>query len=682
MGIDMADISLVYENVQPLGEHNAPYDCVRTDSFPLLKQDYEHYNPMQSAFLKTVSENGWNSNVVVSSPTASGKTVIAEISMALANNNGKKGVVLVPLKALAQEKYDDWTSLNHTFFDREVVILTGDYSQQVSEDRLNKADIIVMTSEALDHRSRFMTKNAWLMQVGIVVVDEAHLLTLPGRGDRLETCLMRFVKYNKDVRIALLSATMPNVKDLKKWLDNLTGQDTVLVQSDYRPCKLSRHYIGYDEAGWREGGWDRNEELRMELCLEAIQEYSDNQWIVFAGGKKWGRDALNFFRSRDMVSEFISADDNLQDRLRKVVEFKSGKIRVLIATSVLAYGLNLPARRVLIPHVKRGSLNIATCDLLQMEGRSGRPRYDKEGTAFYLIPNNDFHNQRARIERGEPIVSQLVDRKNLMFHVVAEVYNKEIVDVETFRDWYSKSLASVQNGPVSIESADFVLKTLEGVRAIKKDDKGNYVVDNLGKVACWYYQSPFDVFRWWSNFQHLFNNIGTDNITDIDLAWALTNIDTWENDYVSKSEKTASSIFVNGAEKRKLNFQGGVEKWGACVYNMLNGNVNQILRSNESTITFDLERMFETLSGIDQMSGKWGQSKFFDSLKLRMRYKIKPEMVDIVRIKWVGGKVAHELFAKGIKTVEDFVDKKNIVEVKAVMGKRYEEAYQSAQGLV
>ena len=679
MSIELSDIKLMSEEIQPLGEHNPRCECVRTDSFPLLKQDFEYYNPMQSKFLTVLSEANWEGNVVVSSPTASGKTTVAEIAMAVANHKGKKGIVLVPLKALAQEKFDDWTSLNHTFFDRNVVILTGDYAQNVSEDTLNNADIVIMTSEALDHRSRFMSKNPWLMDVGMAVVDEAHLLTLQDRGDRLETCLMRLVKYNKDAKISLLSATMPNVKDLKVWLDNITGANTIMVQSNYRPCKLTRNYVRYEESPWRKDSWDKNEKLRMSLCVDTIVEYKDDQWIVFAGGKKWGRDALQFFRDSGYVSEFISADDNLQDRLRKVEGFKNGTIRVLLATSVLAYGLNLPARRVLIPHVRRGKMNIATCDLLQMEGRSGRPRYDKEGTAFYLIPNDDFYPQKKRIEKGENIVSQLVDEKNLLFHVVAEVYNQEIIDAETFRDWYSRSLACVQNGVISLSGAQGVLDTLEKINVIRKDEKGNYSVTNLGKVACWYYQSPFDVFRWYLNFKTLFVE-QNGKFNDADIAWAITNTDTWSGDYVSLAEKLSCTEFVRSI-KDKHEFRGGVEKWGACVYNMLRGVPNITLKSNESNINYDLERLVGTLNSIDQMYGQWGQSKFFDVLKMRLKYKIKQDMVDVVRIKWVGGKVAEQLFAKGVRSVKDFVNPNNVVNVKAVMGTRYTEAMQSAKEL-
>ena len=685
--IDLSAVQLKVEIVQPLGEHISPCPCVRTDSFPLLKQNFSHYNPMQSKFLVVMQNAGWQANTVISSPTASGKTVISETCMALANNQGKKGIALVPLRALAQEKYDDWTSLDHDFFDREVVILTGDYSQEVSDERLKKADIIVMTSEALDHRSRFIKKNEWLMNVGMVVVDEAHLLTLDTRGDRLETCMMRFANHNKDTRFALLSATMPNVKDLQKWLDNITRRETVMVESDYRPCKLTRNYTPYHEFTFKEGPntWEKNEQQRMELCKRLIDKYPEDQWIVFAGGKKFGRDAVEYFKEFRINSKFVSADDDKDARNSIVNAFKNGDIRVLVSTSLLAYGLNLPARRVLIPHVKRGPLDIATCDLLQMEGRSGRPKYDKEGTAYYLIPENDFFHHRKRIEQGENIVSRLNSKSNLMFHVVAEIYNREIVDVETLRDWFSRSLAKIQTGDLMLDDAEKVLEALETVRAIEKDEQGRYSVTNLGKVCAWYYQSPQDVFGWWSNFHNIFD-IRRGKFDDALLAWALSNVDTWKAEYVSKTERIASSVYlkeISGSiDDASLKYIGGGEKWGACIYNMLQGNSNVILRSNESTVLFDLDRMFETLKGIDDMYGQWHKKEFFDTLKLRLRYKVKEEMVGLVKVKWVGGKVAGKLFEKGIKTVEDFVHEKNVVPVKEILKSRYSEAVQSAQQLL
>ena len=680
MGID--DIELVFEMTQPLGSHNPEYECVKTDSFPFLKQDFEYYNPMQSDFLNAIAEQNWDGNVVVSSPTASGKTTVAEICMVLANHRGKKGIVLVPLRALAQEKYEDWTALEHTFFDKKVVILTGDYSQQVTDKQLEEADIIIMTSESLDHRTRFMHNNKWLMDVGMVVVDEAHLLSLGSRGDRLETCLMRFSKYNTNARLALLSATMPNVDDLKTWLSHITETNTVLVKSKYRPCKLDMQYEIYEELPWnRRGSWDENEKVRMGICLDMIREFPNDQFIVFTGGKRWGRDVREFFTRHGLNAEFISADDTNESRIRLVRDFKSGKIRVLISSSLLAYGLNLPARRVIVAHVKRGNMDIDTCDLIQMAGRAGRPRYDKEGTVYFLVPDSkDTKRHIARIEQGEKIVSQLSNVDNLLFHVVAEVYNKEIEDEETLRDWYSRSLACVQEGHITSDQAREVLHILEKYNMIKKKENSDrkYEVTNLGKVCAWMYHTPGDVYGWWRNFSRLFD-LPHNMVSDYEIAWAIANVDTHQWDYVSKAEKGAVDGFINYLSQRSFDVEGGVSKWGVCIYNMLQGNDNHVLYSLETNIKYDLDRTIETLKMIDQMYGQWHQKSFFDTLRLRLKYKVTADKVALVRIKGIGGVFASQLFEKGIKTVDDFVDQSNAVIIKSVIGNRYHESLEFAK---
>lgn len=669
------DIKLQCESVKPLGctDHQ---ECVKVDSFPILKQPYKHYNPMQSQFLLALEKCNWGGNIVVASPTASGKTTVAEIAMSIANMSNKKGIVLVPLRALAQEKYDDWTSLSHSFFDKQAVILTGDYSQQVTDDQLRKADIVIMTSEALDHRSRFMSKNSWLKDVGIVVVDEAHLLTLASRGDRLETCLMRFTRHNTDASIALLSATMPNVDDLKKWLEFITNRNTILIKSDYRPCKLEIEYSQYEEVGFRDGGWEANEFIRMELARNLVLKHNSDQWIVFTGGKKWGRDAVQFFKERRIASEFISADDDLNSRLSKVKGFKDGSIRVLISSSLLAYGLNLPARRVCVVHVRRGKQDIDTCDLIQMAGRAGRPSFDTKGTVHFLIPSSCFYEQKVRIEKGENIVSQLNNKKNLLFHVVAEVYNKEIIDAETFRDWYSRSLSATQRGHISLEEAQEALDALAKRNIIKKNDKGKYEITDLGKVSAWLYQSPLDVFRWWSNFNRLFEK---KSIDDIDIALAVASIDTWEEEHVSKSESMACASFVSHLNGRDV--VGGATKWATTIWNMLRGVTNNILRSSESNIGYDLERLVETIKTIDNMYGHWNKGTFFDTLHLRLKYRITEDKVELVKVKWIGGKIVEQLFEKGIKNIDDFRDPKNIAIVKSIMGKRLAESMESAKAI-
>jgi replicative superfamily II helicase len=140
---------------------------------------------------------------------------------------GGKGMYLAPLKALAQEKIDDWTpdkdveDLKHHFNDLKISICTGDYRlTHARKQELEESNLVLMTSEMLNSRCRNFKseQNNCLCDIGTIVVDEAHLLTVPNRGDKLEVGLMKLSQIAPNCRMVLLSATMPNVDQISEWV--------------------------------------------------------------------------------------------------------------------------------------------------------------------------------------------------------------------------------------------------------------------------------------------------------------------------------------------------------------------------------------------------------------------------------------------------------------------------------
>ncbi len=162
-----------------------------------------------------------NSNLVVCSPTGSGKTWIAEVAMLNTILNRKKKVVyVVPLKALANEKYKDFKT-KYNFL--KIAKSTGDLDKK---DNLSSFDLIIATSEKIDSLIRHNAE--WLKDIGLVIADEIHLLNDPKRGPTLEIVLTHF----KDKQIIGLSATIGNAEEIAKWLN------AKLIKSDERPVKL------------------------------------------------------------------------------------------------------------------------------------------------------------------------------------------------------------------------------------------------------------------------------------------------------------------------------------------------------------------------------------------------------------------------------------------------------------
>lgn len=214
-----------------------------------IKQDFldegiEKLNPPQRDAVNAGLMDG--EDMVVASPTASGKTFIAELAMVnQAVENGKKAVYIVPLKALAAEKYQDFSE---RYGDLDVRMSVGDYDD--SGEGLETADIIVVTSEKLDSMLRH--NPSWIHEIGLVVVDEIHLLTSPERGPTLEVTISR-LRDVLEFQMLGLSATISNSDELAEWLD------AELVESAYRPVELNHGIFHGNEIEFYPEGVEKSQ---------------------------------------------------------------------------------------------------------------------------------------------------------------------------------------------------------------------------------------------------------------------------------------------------------------------------------------------------------------------------------------------------------------------------------------
>jgi len=311
---------------------------VASSEYPHAKWKFEKFNPVQSRCMDFYDKEV---NGLIASSTSSGKTVIAEMFLAQEiRERGGKGMYLVPMRALAQEKIDEWTDPNYHFNDKKISICTGDYRLTKERSKeLAAADLIIMTSEMLNHRSRNYKaeQNNWLKQVNTLIVDESHLLTVPGRGDHLEVGLMKFTEINKKARLVLLSATMPNVEEIADWISySLTKRKTFMIKSKFRPVPLTIHYESYDDSAKR---YDPIEEEKVNEALEIVKWYPDDKFLIFAHTKRTGELMKQSLRRAGIQAEFHNADLNKDARISLENKFRNEKFpRVIIATSTLAWG--------------------------------------------------------------------------------------------------------------------------------------------------------------------------------------------------------------------------------------------------------------------------------------------------------------------------------------------------------
>jgi replicative superfamily II helicase len=418
----------------PLIKVQDQLDLVKTSDFPYANWSFEKFNPVQSRIMDFYDKD---MNGLVAASTSSGKTVIAEQFLSYEiRKRGGKGMFLVPMRALAQEKIDQWTDKNYHFKDLKVSVCTGDY--RITKERakeLEDADLIIMTSEMLSHRSRNFQaeQNSFLKNIGTLVIDESHLLTVPGRGDHLEVGLMKFTEINKDARIILLSATMPNVEEVAGWVSyGLTKKDTFVLESKFRPVPLNIHYEVYDDKDVR--SYSFLEQEKINLALDIVEYYPEDKFLIFSHTKKTGELMKKELSKIGIVAEFHNADLDKKSRISLENRFKNEKEpRVIVATSTLAWGCYVKDTPVLMANdtIKKIQ-DIVPGDCVYSMSNNGfvAKKILKTG------PKKSSYVYKIELSSGEEIIVSpdhyfygAIGRKNPDFYSVKDFRVKDLIAV-------------------------------------------------------------------------------------------------------------------------------------------------------------------------------------------------------------------------------------------------------------
>lgn len=646
-------------------------DLVATAEFPYGKFLFDQFNQVQSAIFDVYEKDA---NALIASATSSGKTAVAEMYIAHeVKKRGGKGMFIAPMRALAQEKIDDWTDPEHHFYGLNLSICTGDY--QLTESRkkeLAKSDIIIMTSEMLSSRIRNMNseKNTFLQEVRTIVVDESHLLTVPDRGAHLEVALMKITQLNPNIRVVLLSATLPNVAEISGWLSHgLTGKDTNLLVSDYRPCPLTVHFEPYFECK----DYYDNEDEKVDAAMNLVRLHHDDKFLIFTHTLDTGTRMKNSLDRQGIKCEFHHSNLDKDRRIKLVNEFKKKDgIRVLVATSTLAWGCNTPARRVIIVGVHRGPSDIVKFyDLNQELGRAGRPKYDLSGDGYVLLPSKRIDEMKEEVLKPEDIQSQLLARngenglyKTLAFHLVAEVHHGGVKTKKDFYNWYSRSLAHYQAMDLDEEITSSVLDSLKNCGAIKIEEDGTIKTTTTGAIASMFYFSPFDVSGLRKNFRSLFEH--NKQHDDMFVAVCLANIDSHRVGIVSKAHREEVAGFMSQAKRI---FGDEVSdpalRTAACYHMLLNGKSNGPLNNLLRSLQSDFGRTAQVLTMLDTMGCKWQKTDWLNRLRMRVQYGVGENLVYLCQMPHIGAVRAKRLWDAGIKSTGDVA--KNAGTVRGVL---------------
>lgn len=433
---------------------------------------------------------------------------------------------MAPIKALCTERFNDW-SKKFTPMGISVQEVTGD--SEISDfNEISTNQIILSTPEKWDSLTRSWKKN--LDSVKLLLIDEIHLLNDENRGPVIEAVVSRMTILKQNLRVVAVSATIPNIEDLAEWIGDPVK--FFKISEDFRPIKLRKIVEGYKcEPNKKSFCFDMSLNYKLE---SVIKKYSEGKpCLIFCSSRNGVGLALNALTGKTFLN-FIKNCEALQDLSQKLKDpklkssiihgiayhhaglaltdrnliedsFRQSLIPILLSTSTLAMGVNLPAHLVIIKstqYYKNGAVGeYDESTILQMIGRAGRPQFDKTGTAVIMTQEYNVEKYKKMVTGTEPIESHLAD--HLIEHLNSEIVLQTISSLPIAVEWIKSTFLYVRatKNPkyYKINSKENVEKKLEEMCCIgidsllkydlvtKSDESGEILSTGSGKLMAKYY---------------------------------------------------------------------------------------------------------------------------------------------------------------------------------------------------
>lgn len=682
-------------DVEKLLEYGFP----RTYIELLKNRGITRLNPVQKSAVKKGLFNSMN--LLVSAPTASGKTLIGE--MALVHNTINKdmiGLYLVPLRALASEKYDEFKELEKLGL--RIGITTGDYESPA--EYLGRYNIIIATYERFDSLLRLKPK--WLNRIGVVVIDEFHMIGDPERGPILEMIIAKML--SSQAQIIGLSATIGNPDVLAGWIN------AELVDDPYRPVELvegvydKKNHVIVFRDGRREKIIHRIGGAALNISLQSIS--SGIQVLVFVHNRRkaeeWAfklSEHMGLFKhliDKNKLSEILEELKESPSRLerekleylisrgvafhhaglssvaRRVVEkgFRERIIRAVFATPTLAAGVNLPARRVLVSikrysPMRRRTVNIAVYEYKQMAGRAGRPTYDPYGEAIIYDASSLSEGMKFIHGKLEPITSKLNNERSLRIHVLALIASKDANTLEEIINVFKNTLFVAEYRDLAYlkSTIDIVLDDLLEWGMIESIGNNKFIATKLGLITSITYLDPLSVNRYLENIK--------DNVGDLYYLMLITQTP----DYL-RSKPYISNKLVELYEEEALELSDEdiipeppktFEYYDYYVWlqsfvqaKMLHDWINEIdedeIAEKYGVGPGDIYSARDTaswiasaLSRVEKVLGNTVRANNLEKLSIRLEYGVKEDALELVELQGIGRVRARTLIKHGIKSLKD-----------------------------
>ncbi|MWV41921.1 DEAD/DEAH box helicase [Natrialba sp. INN-245] len=647
---------------------------------------FEEFNRMQREALPALIER--EDNVVASAPTASGKTALAELAICKALADGGTALFIAPMRALTNEKEDDWDRFEDLEY--SVYVVTGE--RDLNPRRARRADILVMTPEKLDSATRKHDSRRYdfVTDVDVCVIDEVHLLDADRRGSVLEVTISRLRRLC-DPRIVALSATMPNVDDVAAWLD-APPETTFEFGDEYRPVDLNAGVKTYTHG--ENTFADKYRRLYRALDLAEPHLREDGQALVFVASRQDTVQAAK--KARDEIAErdvpmgargdydFHTDSKELEnDTLRNsvldgvafhhaglskndrdLVEkwFKQGRVELLFSTSTLAWGVNLPARCVVIRDTKlhdplEGEVDMSPLDVLQMLGRAGRPGYDDVGYGWVVCDAAEADKYRRLLSEGKEIESRLAE--SLETHLNAEIAMGTIGDVEDVMSWLETTFYYVR-GQSKPEEYDFpdlrgrvrdCLEELVDRGFVETSEDLSIEATPRGVLASKYYLHLETAVT----FAELCDRVVDDRsgLETEEILEAVATATEFDSVSARQDERDAIDAVLVGVDTRDLS--PGQRKVLAILRGAASGNTPAELRSDAWVIRRNATRLVSALGAfLDRFVGPHA-ANLAQRTEARIENGVAEDAVGLTAIDGVGPGRASKLATEGLSTPGDVV---------------------------
>ena len=672
---------------------------MKIEDLPLKKEDisllqskgYDNLYPPQEEAVNQglLSDN----NLILAIPTASGKTLMAILAILKSIDEGKKSIYLVPLRALADEKYREFKELG-----LNVGISTGDYDRL--DYALKKYSVLILTIERCDSLLRNDTD--FFNDFSLVVYDEIHLIDSPKRGATLEIVISKL----SDKRIIGLSATISNADEIASWLK------AVLVKSEWRPVPLKKGVLLKDILFFENEEKDIGpvEDPVYQLSKDSIMD--GGQVLIFVNSRRAAESTSEKIAKRFSITntEVQFSDTTSGKKLeklfrhgvgfhhagllsedRKKIEdfFISNEIKVIVATPTLAAGVNLPARRVIIKDYFRfdsnfGSIKIPRIEIIQMMGRAGRPKYDSVGEAILIAKREeekDFLFKEYIQSEPLPISSKLAAEGGLRVHVLSLIASGFARGRGDLHNFFSRTFYAFKEDPELIvpildKNLDFLIEN----SFLEKD----FSPTSLGSVVSKLYIDPKSAII-------MRDGIMKDKFNDIGILHLLCSTPDMPTLYLRKKEfevyhetlsefweKIITDIPDSSYEEAEFEFFISQFKTAMLFYDWINEEKEDLLVLKYGIGEGDLQRLRENIDWLLYSFERINQifrrnASQIKTLRTRVKYGVKEELIDLVGIKGIGRIRARRLFNEGIKN-QNMVNIDNLPTIKKVLGERISEA--------